>query len=70
MGGRKMSYYDEKCAVTKCVEGPERHVTSRERLWQKRSRLTEQLGEIDAALEALDANPEFERVHNLLSKVL
>ena len=47
-----------------------RQPTTRERLEQTRKVLTEKLSDINDALAALDSNPEFERVHNLIQKAL
>ena len=46
----------------------ERQPTIRERLTRQKGILEKQLTNINNALEALDKNPEFETVHNLLSK--
>lgn len=47
-----------------------RKPTTRERLLEQRKELERILGDVNAAIEALDKNPEFEEVHNLLTKVL
>lgn len=44
--------------------------TAREQLATKKKRLTEQLAQVDAALEALDANPEIERVLTLVGRTV
>ena len=48
----------------------EKQITTRERLVLLSAQLADSLAEVNEAIAALDSNPEFERIHNLLSKVL
>jgi vacuolar-type H+-ATPase subunit E/Vma4 len=66
-----MSYYGgDQVAPTQAGLMEQRRPTSRERLLEQRKILSQHLQNIDEALEALDKNPDFELVHNLLTKVL
>lgn len=44
--------------------------SARDQLAEKKKRLTIQLEQVDAALEALDANPEIERVLTLVGRTV
>ena len=44
--------------------------TTRERLVEQRKALEQRLQDINDALKALDNFPDFEKIHNLLTKVL
>ncbi len=44
--------------------------TVRKQLERKKQNLTRQLGEVDEALSALDANPEIERVLTLVGRTV
>lgn len=44
--------------------------TARKQLEQKKARLTKELSDVDAAIEALDANPEIERVLTLVGRTV
>ena len=43
--------------------------TIREQLTQRRESLVRQMGEIDAAVALLDQNPNFEAIHDAISKL-
>lgn len=43
--------------------------TLRERLIAQKADLTQRLADVDAAIGALDANPNFEQVMNVIGKV-
>jgi len=65
--------YGEGAAVEKLQAYAEctlRQPTARERLLERKKVMEEGLTIINDALKALDENPEFERVHNLISKAL
>ena len=62
------SAYMEQAKQTAALEM--RRPTTRERLEMAREGLTKSLADVNEAIAALDSNPEFERIHNLLSRVL
>jgi len=51
-----------------CEQLMPRQMTVRENLQNKKDTLTAALADVDAALEALDANPEVSKVLELLAK--
>ena len=51
-----------------CESLEPRQITMRENLENKRDMLRTDLADVDAALEALDANPEVSKVLELLAK--
>jgi len=53
---------------TQCEQLMPRQMTVRENLQNKKDALTAALAHVDAALEALDANPEVSKVLELLAK--
>lgn len=56
----------ESClSMSKMAEQP----STRDMLLQRKEHLERQLADIEAAISALDRNPEFEELHNLLSRI-
>ena len=66
----KMYNYEAGLQAAPQTELCPRNVTSRERLVQMKNQLEGKLSEINEAIAALDSNPEFEKVHNLLARAL
>lgn len=54
-----------QCSVEQRMIAP----TMRERFLQQKGELTQRLANINAAIEALDANPTFEKVLDVVQKV-
>ena len=68
-----MSTYDENMMLQKqaacgTLAGSPYQPTLRERLTSQHDRLTKQLADIGAAIDALDKNPNFEEVLNVIGK--
>lgn len=52
-----------------CGTGQMRRPTMREGFIQRKADLTQQLANVDAALAALDENPNFEKILDVVQKV-
>ena len=60
--------YPEPTCTAELQQKESRIPTTRERLQLAKKELTKRLNDVNAALEALDKFPEFENIHNLLTK--
>ena len=61
--------FGEEDMPSKSLEISIRYVTLKERLNQRRDAAKKQLDELDAAIDALEKNPQFEEMLNVLGKV-
>ena len=71
MDALKMAMMKQQMDVAECAGTTLRpyNPTLRERLLTQKADLTQRLADLDAAITALDNNPNFEEVVNLIGKV-